>query len=165
MAPCVARSSAAMVLGVQGMLMNHGLVQERRNSSALAMELRLSCTKPSECPCLPWGQVIAFYTIQVLRNDRKYNYILIFPSIYSAQWLHLLQYIQHGRGEVHNGCISTIQEYRWDINDMIMPISIHQTYSGIHLSFDYFTQTHGEMYYLKNELCGIKELYHIQVFW
>ena len=24
-----------------------GLVQERRNSSALAMELRLSCTKPS----------------------------------------------------------------------------------------------------------------------
>ena len=26
-----------------------GLVQERRNSSALAMELRLSCTKPSMC--------------------------------------------------------------------------------------------------------------------
>ena len=26
-----------------------GLVQKRRNSSALAMELRLSCTKPSIC--------------------------------------------------------------------------------------------------------------------
>ena len=26
-----------------------GFVQERRNSSALAMELRLSCTKPSNC--------------------------------------------------------------------------------------------------------------------
>ena len=26
-----------------------GLVQERRNSSALAMELHLSCTKPSIC--------------------------------------------------------------------------------------------------------------------
>ena len=30
------------------------LVQERRNSSALAMELRLSCTNPSRQPCL-WG--------------------------------------------------------------------------------------------------------------
>ena len=27
-----------------------GLVQERRNSSALAMELRLSCINPSMCP-------------------------------------------------------------------------------------------------------------------
>ena len=27
----------------------HELVQERRNSSALAMELRLSCTNPSKC--------------------------------------------------------------------------------------------------------------------
>ena len=26
-----------------------GLVQERRNSSALAMVLRLSCTNPSKC--------------------------------------------------------------------------------------------------------------------
>ena len=26
-----------------------GLVQERRNSSAIAMELRLSCTNPSLC--------------------------------------------------------------------------------------------------------------------
>ena len=30
----------------------HGLVQERRNSSALAMELRLSCTKPSIFFCM-----------------------------------------------------------------------------------------------------------------
>ena len=29
-----------------------GLVQERRNSSALAMELRLSCINPSKCLCL-----------------------------------------------------------------------------------------------------------------
>ena len=32
-----------------GMVNIHGLVQERRNSSALAMELRLSCTNPLIC--------------------------------------------------------------------------------------------------------------------
>ena len=31
-----------------------GLVQERRNSSALAMELRLSCTHPLICTLLSW---------------------------------------------------------------------------------------------------------------
>ena len=43
-----------------------GLVQERRNSSALAMELRLSCAKPSiwwkavleSCKCAKWFQTI-----------------------------------------------------------------------------------------------------------
>ena len=56
-----------------------GLVQERRNSSALAMELRLSCTNPSRY--IPWphgglkmGQVWGFRTltekvfIQVISN-------------------------------------------------------------------------------------------------
>ena len=33
-----------------------GLVQERRNSSALAMELRLSCTNPSVCHCSMIGE-------------------------------------------------------------------------------------------------------------
>ena len=32
----------------------NGLVQERRNSSALAMELRLSCINPSICIAKPW---------------------------------------------------------------------------------------------------------------
>ena len=32
-----------------------GLVQEGRNSSALAMELRLSCTKPSICSESQWS--------------------------------------------------------------------------------------------------------------
>ena len=32
-----------------------GLVQEIRNSSASAMELRLSCTKPSICRCCDWN--------------------------------------------------------------------------------------------------------------
>ena len=38
------------------MMLNHyidGLVQERRNSSALAMELRLSCINPTKC-ARPW---------------------------------------------------------------------------------------------------------------
>ena len=36
-----AQQTLHMILGIDG------LVQERRNSNALAMELRLSCTKPS----------------------------------------------------------------------------------------------------------------------
>ena len=44
--PCVTRSSATMVLTVQDQV--DGLVQERRNSTALAMELHLSCTNPSK---------------------------------------------------------------------------------------------------------------------
>ena len=40
-----------------------GLVQERRNSSALAMELRLSCTTPSLywCKLSPWFPAIQTY--------------------------------------------------------------------------------------------------------
>ena len=48
-----------------------GLVQERCNCSALAMELRLSCSNPSICPCrqvvqvflttCPWGQTCCLY--------------------------------------------------------------------------------------------------------
>ena len=34
-----------------------GLVQERRNSSALAMELRLSCTNPSTWYVCTWGKI------------------------------------------------------------------------------------------------------------
>ena len=34
------------------------LVKKRRNSSALAMELRLSCIKPSICPLVLWNQII-----------------------------------------------------------------------------------------------------------
>ena len=37
-----------------------GLVQERQNSSALAMELRLSCTHPSVCTELNWIQLNAY---------------------------------------------------------------------------------------------------------
>ena len=36
------------ILGHKGKI--DGLVQERCNSSALAMELRLSCINPSRCP-------------------------------------------------------------------------------------------------------------------
>ena len=34
-----------------------GLVQERRNSSALAMELCLSCAKPSTCHTTIWVEM------------------------------------------------------------------------------------------------------------
>ena len=41
-----------------------GLVQERCNSSALAMELRLSCTYPSSCPwCLKYVRYISLYRV------------------------------------------------------------------------------------------------------
>ena len=40
-----------------------GLVQERRNSSALAMELRLSCTNPSiqSTASLQYGSIFWYY--------------------------------------------------------------------------------------------------------
>ena len=41
-----------------------GLVQERRNSSALAMELRLSCTNPSTC-------ILNFRDVQKFTCDSK----------------------------------------------------------------------------------------------
>ena len=41
---------------VEGRDYNDGLVQERRISSALAMELRLYCTNPSNCDSLQWRQ-------------------------------------------------------------------------------------------------------------
>ena len=51
---CMAKLSSDMVSVISDMSDDNlvitridGLVQERRNSSALAMELRLSCTKPS----------------------------------------------------------------------------------------------------------------------
>ena len=50
-----------------------GLVQERRNSSALAMELRLSCTNPSiyQFPCKKTLQKIRSFSIERLSNKRK----------------------------------------------------------------------------------------------
>ena len=48
-----------------------GLVQERRNSSALAMELRLSCTNPSMCA----NNKLKSYVFQYkLGSLQKFNY-------------------------------------------------------------------------------------------
>ena len=48
LAPYVTRSSATMALTMQDKWVYiDGLVQERHNSSVLAMELCLSCTNPS----------------------------------------------------------------------------------------------------------------------
>ena len=44
-------------------LFNNGLVQEKRNSSALAMELRLSCAKPSIWNVLPKSTQYAVATV------------------------------------------------------------------------------------------------------
>ena len=52
-----------------------GLVQERRNSSALAMELRLSCTNPSICrsPILLWGEIDLKIYQSLIHNDPKWK--------------------------------------------------------------------------------------------
>ena len=48
-----------------------GLVQERGNSSALAMELRLSCTNPSTWPILLMIRGGALFLIQLFTNQSK----------------------------------------------------------------------------------------------
>ena len=55
-----------------------GLVQEKRHSSALAMELRLSCTKPS----------IWIYQMFIARDRARNSSIMVklFPAFVSCQW-------------------------------------------------------------------------------
>ena len=51
----------------------NGIVQERRYSSALAMELRLSCIKPSACYRIPQAtlsNVNACILIQIPESER-----------------------------------------------------------------------------------------------
>ena len=69
---CIAKSSATLVLTVREI---DGLVQERRNSIANALELRLSCTNSSK-----WFLIIHKTTcgILVLRIDLKYKLIFSF---------------------------------------------------------------------------------------
>ena len=58
-----------------------GLVQERRNSSALAMELRLSCTNASICNCIKLYEewrgivVVALFTCHTLPKCNLYHSI------------------------------------------------------------------------------------------
>ena len=57
-----------------------GLVQERRNSSALAMELRLSCSNPSICQqsSLCFGYLFYLYLFQIYLYRVKHSVTLIF---------------------------------------------------------------------------------------
>ena len=45
----ISQPERGQIMSMQSKVRVDGLVQERRNSSALAMELRLSCTNPSIC--------------------------------------------------------------------------------------------------------------------
>ena len=56
--------------GSQGRQHSDGLVQERRNSNALAMELRLSCTNPSTC-CV--GTTISTFPGRLNHFDKQKN--------------------------------------------------------------------------------------------
>ena len=61
-----------------------GLVQERRNSSALAMELRLSCTEPSTCNVNRNKPGLALLeTITYLQHSHLKIYFLSFYRIQS----------------------------------------------------------------------------------
>ena len=49
-----------------------GLVQERRSSGALAMELRLPCTNPMKCAAETWSQdrvPVAYFTKVSIGSD------------------------------------------------------------------------------------------------
>ena len=82
--------SASLVNGfLQSCLVNHieGLVQEKRNSSALAMELRLSCTKPS------------IYNLHWIRQNLEGGQAKIFGYVDPCQSGFVMQYgmTKHGQ--------------------------------------------------------------------
>ena len=53
-----------------------GLVQERRNSSALAMELHLSCTNPLICHHVFYEEGrLSTYVLLVFINELKWKHI------------------------------------------------------------------------------------------
>ena len=58
----------AEILTIGSILHVNGLVQERRNSSALAMELRLYCTYPSVCYL--WFNTTFWWSNDVIQNGR-----------------------------------------------------------------------------------------------
>ena len=72
--------SAPMVIHLQ--LQIEGLVQERCNSSALAMELCLSCTNPSRCPLILMNAFV--------KSNISYESVNI-----STIYVHLPHYILH----------------------------------------------------------------------
>ena len=62
-----------------------GLVQERRNSSVFAMELRLSCINPSSCLPATCEQNCAFYASAGMQMSNDYMlFILCFIVSYSS---------------------------------------------------------------------------------
>ena len=67
-----------------------GLMQERSNSSALAMELRLSCTNPLNWSHLGWGnpQLTLFLKSQsyYLMRIMKYFNLLYITDVTSNKW-------------------------------------------------------------------------------
>ena len=54
----------------------HGLVQERRNSSAIAMELRLSCTNPLVCYLLLYNTHMLYFSYQLKFHIRIQSFML-----------------------------------------------------------------------------------------
>ena len=68
-----------------------GLVQERCNSSALVMELRLSCTKPSK-----WCIALKIHTIQEFNNINKHQPSWCWNRICTYIHIYIQIYIQHG---------------------------------------------------------------------
>ena len=62
-----------------------GLVQERCNSSALAMELHLSCINPSICTCSMLLYWLGSYWI-LSQTDRENNWPWAYPFLFTT-WL------------------------------------------------------------------------------
>ena len=62
-----------------------GLVQERRNSSALAMELHLSCTNPSR-----WSYDHLIFIMEILILVRWYVYIRMAACVYNEDTIYFL---------------------------------------------------------------------------
>ena len=98
-------------------LHNDGLVQERCNSIANALELRLSCTNPSICPL-----VILMYNCNSMAKD-LYPWFLVHISteIYFHKWFHIFPSMLNDRLLVNcfhsPNCLQKLAElkraYKW----------------------------------------------------
>ena len=113
-----------------------GLVQKRRNSSALAMELRLTCPKPSK-PCL-WGS-------NYLRQTRLISLPLMFWPLLPPGYQHPrhCQWIRHVL-DLHETEFQTRVPFQcggtiWNMNTFLTP---RQKSAGKYsTSLDYFQVT------------------------
>ena len=114
-----------------------GLVQERRNSSALAMELRLSCTNPSiygaatnchQVCCMHWGHPSLFHAYTSLKSLLSwYKIVCMGDVLYRFIWIKsismLSMHVQSATPAFSkkNYCSSYTEQLFWCLWTSMMP--------------------------------------------